>query len=102
MAISDVPQVLEEASAAVASGVRVGDRFAASPLHPQTADPAAVDWVFLVTTLNFNFWAPEGTAKYGVRHGGVMYDGYFSLCAAINRALDVSSLTYWVYQSERV
>ncbi|XP_037085253.1 queuosine salvage protein-like [Pollicipes pollicipes] len=78
--------VLEVVTAS--SDGRLGDRFRAHPLHPQTADPAAVDWLFFVTTLNFNFWAPVSSTKYGVRYGGELYDGYFSLCAAVNRALD--------------
>ena len=86
-----VPQALEVASAAESASGRVGDGYRASPLHPQTADPASVDWVFLVTALNFNFWTPEGSVKYRVQHDGVMYDGYFSVCAAVNRALEASA-----------
>ncbi|XP_043244460.1 queuosine salvage protein-like [Amphibalanus amphitrite] len=79
---------LDAARAAESAGGLVGDGYRGSPLHPQVADAAAVDWVFLVTTLNFNFWTSEGAVKYRVRHGGIMYDGYFSVCAAVNRALE--------------
>lgn len=45
----------------------------------------------MVDTLNFSFWTTEGDPSHGysVRFGGEEYTGYWSLCAAINRALEV-------------
>ncbi|KAK7503415.1 hypothetical protein BaRGS_00005336 [Batillaria attramentaria] len=57
-------------------------------LNPKTMDKAAVDWVFLADTLNFSFWSADDQKKYVVKYGGKEHTGYWSLCAAINRALD--------------
>ncbi|NXG92460.1 QSPP protein, partial [Stercorarius parasiticus] len=48
----------------------------------------AVGWVFLVDTLNFSFWSQREEEKYLVKYKGKTYSGYWSLCAAVNRALD--------------
>ncbi|XP_076469700.1 queuosine 5'-phosphate N-glycosylase/hydrolase-like [Babylonia areolata] len=58
------------------------------PLNPKTSDRVAVDWVFLADTLNFSFWSGDATEKFMVKYGGVEHTGYWSLCAALNRALD--------------
>ncbi|CAG8441665.1 3124_t:CDS:10 [Ambispora leptoticha] len=65
-------------------------------LHPQKADEAAINWIFLVDLLNFSFWSdldkediPGYTSpdRYTVFYNNRSYTGYWSLCAAINRAL---------------
>lgn len=60
----------------------------ANGLHPKVGDINALAWVFLVDTLNFCFWAPLEKEPYKVRWQGIVYTGYWSLCAAVNRALD--------------
>lgn len=57
-------------------------------LNPRAANEEAVSWVFLADTLNFSFWSDDEKKKYLVNYKGKMYSGYWSLCAAINRALD--------------
>lgn len=57
-------------------------------LNPRGADEAALDWVFVVDSLNFSFWAEREDRKCEVRYGGTAYTGYWALCAAVNRALD--------------
>ncbi|KAM8983600.1 queuosine 5'-phosphate N-glycosylase/hydrolase [Ara ararauna] len=68
-------------------------------LNPQSASKAAVAWVFLVDTLNFSFWSEREEQKYLVKYKGKMYSGYWSLCAAVNRALDdgipITSASYF-------
>ncbi|PRT55781.1 hypothetical protein B9G98_03401 [Wickerhamiella sorbophila] len=59
-----------------------------------------VDWVFTVDTLNFSFWSDRETSeRYTVEYNGKKYTGYWSLCAAINRALDegipVTTPAFW-------
>lgn len=54
--------------------------------HPDPNDEA-VDWIFIVDTLNFCFWLPNNEQWEVLWHGKV-YTGYFGLCAAINRALE--------------
>lgn len=87
------------------------------PLHPKVADCKTVDWynpkfecgiyckkkilissirIFLVDLLNFSFWSDLDVKdkstphpdRYAVNYDGTLYTGYWSLCAAINRALD--------------
>lgn len=53
------------------------------PWHPKTATSAAVDWIFVVDSLNFSFW-PESGQKYLIQG----QTGYYALCAAVNRALE--------------
>lgn len=57
-------------------------------LNPRAADEAAVNWVFVADTLNFSFWSEHDEHKCLVGYRGRTYSGYWSLCAAINRALD--------------
>ncbi|XP_048187297.1 queuosine salvage protein [Perognathus longimembris pacificus] len=68
-------------------------------LNPKAADEAAVNWVFVVDTLNFSFWSEQDERRYLVKYGGKTYSGYWSLCAAINRAQDegipITSASYY-------
>lgn len=57
------------------------------PLHPKTLCDTTINWIFLVDSLNFSFWANKGE-EFAVTWRGVEYIGYWALCAAINRALD--------------
>lgn len=69
------------------------------PLHPKDPTlPSAVDWIFLVDTLNFSFWSESGS-KFEITYHDETYSGYWSLCAAINRAIeegyDITSPEYY-------
>lgn len=44
--------------------------------------------IFVVDLMNFSFWTDAGSEPYTVAYNGVRYTGYWSLCAAVNRALD--------------
>lgn len=57
-------------------------------LNPSIADDAAIDWIFLVDTLNYSFWSVDSSRKYIIKYNNTKYTGYWSLCAAVNRALD--------------
>ncbi|XP_019633643.1 PREDICTED: UPF0553 protein C9orf64-like [Branchiostoma belcheri] len=57
-------------------------------LNPKVMDEKAVDWIFLVDTLNFSFWSEDEGKKYKVTYKGQTYTGYWSLCAAVNRAME--------------
>lgn len=66
----------------------------------------SINWIFLVDSLNFSFWSdaellqlPEplpgdvkmpSVEKYKVTYNQIPYTGYWALCAAVNRALDVT------------
>ncbi|KAL5283359.1 C9orf64 family protein [Megaselia abdita] len=53
-------------------------------LHPDSKDPKAIEWIFLLDTLNFCFWTPGKTDTKWKIDG---HTGYFGLCAAITRAM---------------
>ncbi|KAJ1735952.1 hypothetical protein LPJ61_000258 [Coemansia biformis] len=57
-------------------------------LTPSVADDAAIEWIFVVDALNFSFWPTRAdrAEQYTVSLDGAAYRGYWSLCAAINRA----------------
>ncbi|XP_073407567.1 queuosine 5'-phosphate N-glycosylase/hydrolase-like [Dendrobates tinctorius] len=57
-------------------------------LNPQDSGEDAVNWVFFADTLNFSFWSEEEDKKFLVKYKGKEYSGYWSFCAAMNRALD--------------
>ncbi|KAJ2785033.1 hypothetical protein H4R18_000741 [Coemansia javaensis] len=58
-------------------------------LTPSVADEAALEWIFVVDALNFSFWPTRAdrAQQYMVTLDGTPYRGYWSLCAAVNRAL---------------
>lgn len=58
-------------------------------LHPQAKDEATVNFIFTMNLLNFSFWselAPE--QRFAVEYKGCRWTGYWSLVAALQRALD--------------
>ncbi|RUS85441.1 hypothetical protein EGW08_006774 [Elysia chlorotica] len=57
-------------------------------LNPQTMDEDAVNWVFVSAVLNFSFWSEKESDRYAVKYKDKIHTGYWSLCAAMNRALD--------------
>lgn len=66
------------------SGKLSSNNFSQVDVHPTSDKPWAIDWIFLVDTLNFCFWHNENEEGWKVNG----YSGYFALCAAINRAQD--------------
>ncbi|XP_044021257.1 queuosine salvage protein-like isoform X3 [Aphidius gifuensis] len=60
------------------------NNFSQSELHPNSGNKKAVDWIFVLDTLNFSFWPRDGDNKWNVNG----HTGYFALCAAIKRAVD--------------
>lgn len=75
-------------AASTGPALRVDGWRALHELNPRAADEAALGWVFVVDTLNFSFWAEQEERKCLVTYKGKAYSGYWSLCAAVNRALD--------------
>ncbi|KAG0031099.1 hypothetical protein BGZ81_001766 [Podila clonocystis] len=65
------------------------------PLNPKECNSSTVDWIFLVDLWNFSFWSEVDIDDTGVPHpdryrvtlDGVGYTGYWSMVAAVNRAL---------------
>ena len=59
-------------------------------LHPSEMNEASVDWIFVLDTLNFSFWSEgEEEEQFVIGYNGGRYTGYWGLCAALNRALEV-------------
>ncbi|KAJ1905549.1 hypothetical protein LPJ81_001867 [Coemansia sp. IMI 209127] len=57
-------------------------------LNPSVANEEAAEWIFVVDALNFSFWTHRPTdSRYTVTLDGTAYQGYWTLCASINRAL---------------
>ncbi|KAI9182956.1 hypothetical protein H9P43_003872 [Blastocladiella emersonii ATCC 22665] len=89
--VSD-PVALDRAAHTILAGLRK-QRFSPAtwrthPLHPSVADDAAAEFIFFLDLMNFSFWHDDDTKPYTVAYQGKRYTGYWSLCAAIMRALD--------------
>ncbi|XP_066148311.1 queuosine 5'-phosphate N-glycosylase/hydrolase [Euwallacea fornicatus] len=65
------------------SGQLKPENFSQTEVHPKAEDKHALDWLFVVDTLNFCFWSNEREEGWKVEG----HSGYYALCAAINRAL---------------
>lgn len=48
----------------------------------------ALNWVFVVDTMNFSFWPEKETEQCEVTYKGTTYTGYMTLCASITRAME--------------
>lgn len=58
-------------------------------LHPKTKDESTVDFIFIMDLLNFSFWSEKDEAhRFAVEYRGKRWTGYWSLVAALQRALD--------------
>ncbi|KAE8367342.1 hypothetical protein BDV27DRAFT_123994 [Aspergillus caelatus] len=74
-------------------------------LHPKTKDESTVDFIFAMDLLNFSFWSehPEET-RFAIEYRGKKWTGYWSLVAALQRALDeeipITSPYFWVNEDE--
>ena len=58
-------------------------------LHPQAKDESTVAFIFTMDLLNFSFWSelPEAE-RFAIDYRGRRWTGYWSLVAALQRALD--------------
>ncbi|KAG9337198.1 hypothetical protein JZ751_029678 [Albula glossodonta] len=59
-----------------------------NPLAPSFDTDLAINWVFVVDTMNFSFWPDREDQQCAVTHRGKTYSGYMALCAAVTRAMD--------------
>ncbi|KAL9583860.1 MAG: hypothetical protein Q9212_002458 [Teloschistes hypoglaucus] len=71
-------------------------------LHPKSRDESTVNFIFLIDLLNFCFWSEQSdhTQRFAVEYQGSRYTGYWSLVAAIHRALEedilITTPSSWV------
>ena len=61
-------------------------------LHPKSRDESTVNFIFTMNLLNFSFWSglPRGEA-FAIEYKTQRWTGYWSLIAALQRALDEGS-----------
>ncbi|ANB15556.1 hypothetical protein AWJ20_3184 [Sugiyamaella lignohabitans] len=78
-------------------------------LNPKNPDASTVNWILTVDLLNFSFWSENfdsndtgspDTQRFAVEYHGKQFTGYWSLVAAINRAvyeygIPITSPEYW-------
>ena len=69
-------------------------------LHPKTRDEAALNFIFTMDLLNFSFWSElTDEDRFCVDFRGQRWTGYWSLVAALQRALEeglnITSPSYW-------
>lgn len=58
-------------------------------LHPKTRDDSTVEFIFTMDLLNFSFWSQRSEAdRFGIEYRGKKWTGYWSLVAALQRALE--------------
>lgn len=75
-------------------------------LHPKEKNECTINFIFLMDLLNFCFWSENHhpTQCFSVEYQGQIFTGYWSLVAAIRRALDesipITTPSFWLNESE--
>ncbi|EFX06490.1 hypothetical protein CMQ_6811 [Grosmannia clavigera kw1407] len=74
-------------------------------LHPTARDASTVAFIFTMDLLNFSFWSERPAAdRFGIEYRGKTWTGYWSLVAALQRALDegvpITSSDFWQSEDE--
>lgn len=74
-------------------------------LHPKTKDESTVAFIFTMDLLNFSFWSEKDEEeRFAVEYKGRRWTGYWSLVAALQRALDegipITSSDFWQNEEE--
>ena len=64
--------------------------WSAHELHPKEKNESTVDFIFLMDLLNFSFWSDGSDPEraFAVEYRGRRWTGYWSLIAALQRALE--------------
>lgn len=58
-------------------------------LHPQAKNEETVNFIFTMDLLNFSFWSELSEQdRFAIEYKGQLWTGYWSLVAALQRALD--------------
>ncbi|KAL4990123.1 hypothetical protein BDW68DRAFT_155097 [Aspergillus falconensis] len=74
-------------------------------LHPKAKNESTVDFIFTMDLLNFSFWSAEPEEKrFAIEYRGKKWTGYWSLVAALQRALDenieITNPRFWINEEE--
>ena len=73
-------------------------------LHPQPQDASSVDFIFIMDLLNFSFWSAveSKSERFAVEYRGRIWTGYWSLVAALHRAVEedipITTASFWMDQ----
>lgn len=58
-------------------------------LHPKAKDESTVAFIFTMDLLNFSFWSEKDEEeRFAIEYQGKKWTGYWSLVAALQRALE--------------
>lgn len=58
-------------------------------LHPKSKDESTVAFIFTMDLLNFSFWSEkDDTERFAIEFKGKRWTGYWSLVAALQRAIE--------------
>jgi hypothetical protein len=64
-------------------------KWAEHELHPKTKDESTVAFIFTMDLLNFSFWSEKpDDERFAVEYRDKTWTGYWSMVAALQRALD--------------
>ena len=75
-------------------------------LHPKSKDESTVNFIFLMDLINFSFWSDldDPDQQFSIEYKGEKWTGYWSLVAAIQRALDegvpITKPSFWTNEAE--
>lgn len=74
-------------------------------LHPKAKDSSTVGFIFTMDLLNFSFWSElDEEHRFQIEYKGRRWTGYWSLVAALQRALDegipITSSDFWQNRDE--
>ncbi|KAH1621000.1 hypothetical protein KXW65_002956 [Aspergillus fumigatus] len=75
-------------------------------LHPKAKDGSTVDFIFTMDLLNFSFWSDQTdpSKRFCIEYRGKKWTGYWSLVAALQRALDegiqITKPEFWINEEE--
>lgn len=77
------------------------DTWSIHELHPKAKTRETVDFIFTMDLLNFSFWSEmDVETRFAVEYNGKRWTGYWSLVAALQRALDegipITCPYFWV------
>ncbi|XP_053180877.1 queuosine salvage protein [Scomber japonicus] len=85
--VAEMLYTLRHSDHLTASGWKKANPLAPAPTSDQ-GSLSALNWVFVVDTMNFSFWPEKETQQCEVTYKGTTYTGYMTLCAAITRAME--------------
>lgn len=79
--------------------------WSAHELHPKAKDESTVAFIFTMDLLNFSFWSElDDEERFAIEYQGKKWTGYWSLVAAIQRALEedipITSSDFWQNEDE--